>query len=449
MPLIIREDSEKLTKRQIIIPDEVADKLRQNMNLYANDKTSDGYKRLRSLTDKDYNKRSDGKETQHNDKMTVSFADARRIGHDLKSLKQNPNSKEFNMLGGFDTYSAIKNGLKQARTSVKQNNPVPPVPKIDKHPTKTPEVKDDFKMGNANITVKEIYITDKQAEYLTEYYNQLNIPFNNPSKPYDPKANYELLIDYLEKIGRYGTLPPSNGTIKNCVSIPKEHILYITKREDVINNYIGYLISNTLNEFIEEYKDNLDYFKDQDIVNNVYNYEYDSFDQIHEEVLTDEALPIFKKMLSDNVYCDLLYNMHITYNERGLIYIERMITAPNVMSDGNVKVGYNNPQAYKDYYQYLTTQLNGVGVCWTYRKEGSDAYCGEHFSDSSVIIFKGFVDPNDVDWNDTVELNLAMPDEHELRIKEGANVEIDEVIIDDGEYNGKKLPLKSPIIVQA
>jgi len=175
MPLIIQEDSEKLSKRQIIIPDEVADKLRQNMNLYANDKTSDGYKRLRSLTDKDYNKRSDGKETQHNDKMTVSFADARRIDHDLKSLKQNPNSKEFNMLGGFDTYSAIKNGLKQARTSVKQNNPVPPVPKLDKHPAQTPEVKNDFKMGNANITVKEIYITDKQAEYLTEYYNQLNL----------------------------------------------------------------------------------------------------------------------------------------------------------------------------------------------------------------------------------------------------------------------------------
>ena len=445
MPLIIREDSEKLTKRQIIIPDEVADKLRQNMNLYANDKTSDGYKRLRSLTDKDYNKRSDGKETQHNDKMTVSFADARRIDHDFKSLKQNPNSKEFNMLGGFDTYNAIKNGLKQARTSVKQNNPVPPVPKIDKHPAKTPEVKDDFKMGNANITVKEIYITDKQAEYLTEYYNQLKIPFNNPSKPYDPKANYELLIDYLEKIGRYGTLPPSNSKIKNCVSIPKEHILNATKREDIINNYVGYLISNTLNDFIEEYKDNLEYFKDQDVVNNSYNYEYDSFDQIHEEVLTDEALPIFKEMLSANMYCDLFYNMHITYNERGLIYIERMITAPNVMSDGNVSVGYDNPQAYKDYYQYLTTQLNGVGVCWTYRKGGSDAYCGEHFPNSSVIIFKGFVDSNDVEWNDTVELNLAMPDEYELRLKEGANVEIDEVIIDDG----KKLPLKSPIIVQA
>ena len=169
MPLYIQEDSKKLNKRQITLPDDVANKLQRNANLYAKDKTSNGYKRLKALTDKDYNKRSNKKDLQHNDKTTVSFGDARRIVSDLENMPQTPNNKEFEMVGGHDTLYALKNGLKQARNSVKQVMPVPPVPKLDKSTAKLADIPKPIKMGDANITIKEGYDgADKRTIYLTE-----------------------------------------------------------------------------------------------------------------------------------------------------------------------------------------------------------------------------------------------------------------------------------------
>ena len=213
MPLFIREDSKKLKNRQITIPDAVAKKLYQNMNMYAKDKTSNGYKRLKALTDKSYNKRSEKKDNQHNNNMTVSFGDARRIVHDMSHMPQTPKNKEFNMIGGYDTLYALKNGLKQARSSVKQVKQVPEVPKLEKNPTKTPDVKDSIKMGSANITITE-NLEDFYEDYYYEYgvYSILNDFLKNPNEKQDwgvliNPYQYKKALSEFTRFGRLTSFP--------------------------------------------------------------------------------------------------------------------------------------------------------------------------------------------------------------------------------------------------
>ena len=213
MALFIGEDSKKLNKRQIIIPDAVADKLHQNMNMYSKDKTSDGYKRLKALTDDSYNKRSNRKDAQHNDKMTVSFGDAKRIVHDMSHMTQSPKNKEFNMIGGYDTLYTLKNGLKQARSSVKQVNPVPEVPKLEKNPLKPDDPKDDIKMGSLNVHINES-LDDFYEDYYYEYgiSTVLNDFLENPTAKQDwgvliDPSQYKKALTEFTRFGRFTSFP--------------------------------------------------------------------------------------------------------------------------------------------------------------------------------------------------------------------------------------------------
>ena len=227
MALFIKEDSKKLKSKQITIPDDVAKKLRQNMNMYSGEKTSNGYKRLKSLTDKEYNKRSDNKDSQHNNKMTVSFGDARRIVHDMSHMEQSPKNKEFNMIGGYDTLYALQNGLKQARSSVKQVSPVPEVPKLVKNPTKVDNPKDDIKMGSINV-----HINESMGDFLDDYYYY---------------ATSEILDYFLE----HGEEPQNWGTLINPSEYQKalsEFVHYgklINFPSDRVYQWMGIIMRNT------------------------------------------------------------------------------------------------------------------------------------------------------------------------------------------------------------
>ena len=229
MPLFIREDSKKLKSKQVIIPDNVANKIRQNMNMYSDEKDSNGYKRLKSLTDKEYNKRSDSKDRQHNDKMSVSFADARRIVHDMSHMEQSPKNKEFNMLGGYDTLYSLKNGLRQARSSVKEVKPVPEVPKLEKNPTKVPDVKDDVKVGSLNV-----HINESMGDFLDDYY-------------YYYYATSEILDYFLE----HGEEPQNWGVLINPSEYQKalsEFVHYgklINFPSDRVYQWMGIIMRNT------------------------------------------------------------------------------------------------------------------------------------------------------------------------------------------------------------
>lgn len=100
MPIFLNEDNSNkvLSKKQIIIPQKLVDKLQTNMNLIGKNKNLKGFKRLNSILNKDYNKRSNRKDKIHTNDKTISFPDARRIDFDMRHMSQNPNNLEYQML---------------------------------------------------------------------------------------------------------------------------------------------------------------------------------------------------------------------------------------------------------------------------------------------------------------------------------------------------------------
>jgi len=154
--LILEDEGEKLGKRQLILPQELVSHLQQQQQLYGNKAYSQtkGYKRLNSLLNKNYNNPSDKKDRQHNDKHTVSFADAKRMDFDIRHMNQSKDNVEYSMIGGDMMRDWLHNSLGSLRNSVHQVSQVPKVPQLEKHPLKTPDVKDTVKVSGMDLTIE-------------------------------------------------------------------------------------------------------------------------------------------------------------------------------------------------------------------------------------------------------------------------------------------------------
>ena len=249
MALFLTEDEgKKLNKNQIKIPDNIVKLLKIAKGAYGQYKKSDGYKRLNSMLDDDYNKRSNKKDRIHNGDKTVSFSNLKRIDHDIRHMPQTKNNLEYNMLGGDETRNWVHDALNRQRTAVKQNKKVPQVPKLEKQNASKPDVRKPIKVGSVKASVNEdkdktIFISESQMQKLYEYHNQLKLPFKNGQEiGYDYKENWENFVDFLEEIGKYGTLPKSKWGMKDIEAAIEnskyEAYKYYTDQED---DYMAYI----------------------------------------------------------------------------------------------------------------------------------------------------------------------------------------------------------------
>ena len=91
-------------------------------------------------------------------------------------------------------------------------------------------------------------------------------------------------------------------------------------------------------------------------------------------------------------------------------------------------------------------------IYWTWRPGNSDAYCSNGYGEGDTyIILKGYVDPKDVNWVDTLIKNAySLSYEQEIEINDGAIIEVDRIELDttDESVNGKSLinkPMLLPI----
>ena len=156
MPIILREDEYgKLGSKSLTIPRELAGKLARNMNMYSGDeyKGTKGYKRLHSLLNNEYND-PNGKKGGVNNQRYVTFADAKRIENDMRSMDQSKDNPEYDMIGGDDMRNWLQNSLASLRYGVKKVSEVPEVPKTDKGATKPDNVKPkEIQMGKSKVTI--------------------------------------------------------------------------------------------------------------------------------------------------------------------------------------------------------------------------------------------------------------------------------------------------------
>ena len=202
----------------------------------------------------------------------------------------------------------------------------------------------------------------KLKNIINEYSADLRLPFEEPE--YANKFYIEQYKDWLEDYGKYGSLP--SGTL----------------------------------EFWDEIKQAVVEIKAK---------------QLHGRF--DGSVPEDKN--ADEIFYDLqtkLIGPYIKFTNDGKVYVERAI------SINKRPRGYDNDQR-TDFYKQLWKDYNdNVGGCWSYCKDGAQAYCGDNYGYS--IILRGYIRTDDIDFIKTVQLNYHYSNEHEIRVKPFAKVEL-------------------------
>ena len=478
MPLIIEDEGKLLGKKQAKVPDKLVDKIKNNLNLFGQYKKSKGYKRASSIVDDDYNKRSNKKDKIKNGDKTLSFSDIKKIDHEYKDMSINDadaNEKNLGFIlpGGNDMKNWAHDTLRKMRTAVKKVDAVPPVPKLEKNPTKVKDVNKDIKMGNATVR-----ITESQLLILKEYHDQLSFNFDKDGNGYFKKDNWEHYVDFLEDIGKPGMLPKSQWTkreISTAIEKAKERVDYqngdITD-EDYLEAFLelvyetfiyGHFKKEDIFEenFLElfydydEYKEKNNYYGEDETLRRFLTDTTDVLDNPNN--LDDYLTVIGYRQLENNLREEFVnkfeeYDMFssMIINERGLVYIERNIKIPKFNSPN---FSYNNE---KNYYNYLKKMYYDLGYCFSWGEGHGEAYCGSSFGveGSSEIKLKCWVDPKDINWEETVYRNCySLREEREVYISSsGAKIEVFDVVLENGESNGIRVSgkslMKTPIIIE-
>lgn len=221
---------------------------------------------------------------------------------------------------------------------------------------------------------------------LQEYSADQRLPFDDDQ--FKNKNYLEQYTDWLEDFGKYGELPPSKLDFW-----------------DEVKKAIRHIIDNKLHgRFdlgIESYDENEMFNKVVKIIGN---------------------------------------NLNITDDNK--IYVERQVKINDNASnyDKSLKTG-KDP---KKLYNTLIKKYNSnVGGCWSYRNGGSYAYCSKDEGD--IITLKGYIRTDDIDFVKTVLLNFHYPNEHEIRVKPNAKVELTNAVFNCIAV----IPLKGHLIVNS
>jgi len=438
------------------------------------DKAEGGHVLKSLASDKHYNKKGNNADNNGEKKKvdTINVDDAKVRLHRMD--KFSPNSIQYQMYGGELAKNIMKNGIQHARgvQTVDIVKPPKPTSNAEVKPAtvktkeiETPNGKITYTVTSENKKSKKIYISEDAIKTLYEDYRQLKIPFKNDSgKGYDYKENYELFIDFLESIGKYGRLGDYNNN-ESCQEmidnlIEAAYSEYFTNWEpdsNIFNHIFDNMFVDAVNDdTIEDY-----FVLPDEILNNA-----DEIGNLSDELeigydindvfdyLTDEGKKIFREE-AFNVFADIVYNgpyNEIETDDRGLIYVEREISMPGVFS---TKYDTNVSPDKSDFFKQLQANYKGVGNCWSWSQGGGEAYCANSYGEvgTDFITMKGWVSPKSVNWISTMCINVQMGNEEkELRLNRGAIVEVDEIIITsydaDNKIKGKNI-LNKPILIPA
>lgn len=324
---------------------------------------------------------------------------------------------------------------------------------------------------------RKIIVNENQLLALKEYHDQTVFNFDKDGNAYFEKNNWEHYVDFLENIGKPGTLPKSNwgkyeinmaienakaeidyqsedineGDYKEAfLSLVCDSFIYNNDKEDLFTDYFLELF-NDYNEF----KEKNNYYDECDTLRSFIERETDVLDDLDniDSYLTSLGYDEFTEELN-NIFKDhfLEYDMeeNMIINDRGLVYVERNIKIPKFDSP------YFNYVGYRNYYNYLKKMYYDLGYCFSWGEDKGEAYCGNSFGveGSTEIKLKCWIDPKDINWEETVYRNCySLREEQEVYISaSGAKIEVFDVVLEYGEINGTRVSgkslMKQPIIIQ-
>ena len=215
---LIFEDSEKVTKKQIYIPQNAKKIFKAMGKIYKPyiDKNLDGSKIMKSLSSEtQYNKKGDtSNKNGQNKHDSVSVEDAKVRLH--RQEKLNPNSVEYQLYGGQLAHDILKKGIEGARGVKTVDAVKPPKPTVSK-PNVSKDLKKDrskMKLSNPKIKLESRKINESSYEestfykYLEEYDEGyvLNKFAENPHGKQDwgVLINPSMYEKALQEFTRYG-----------------------------------------------------------------------------------------------------------------------------------------------------------------------------------------------------------------------------------------------------
>jgi len=213
-----------------------------------------------------------------------------------------------------------------------------------------------------------------------------------------------------------------------------------------VKNVINETINDNLHQFINYIKSSgkfgtlkSDWCNLRDIIGNINTsydvdcaLDYEFSEYCKENGYDEEDYGLKAKFINNEMQKTLEFILsNITINNNGLIYIERNIKIPKLLNVG--KLGYDLNNKYGGHLGIYWSYISGQVIDATYGVE---------------ISFKGWVRPEDIDWDATVNANICCPDEYEITLGYDTQIQIDAItIIPKRGYT--RTIWNKPIILQA
>lgn len=217
-------------------------------------------------------------------------------------------------------------------------------------------------------------------------------------------------MKYIEEIGQHGQLPPKQVEVDN-------DFLYLIGASCFFSGYTEegefdeYEFEMFLDEFFKKYGEGV--LADNVSVDDV----YETFLPADlEKNLTPMGLKCYEHELivkGKEVYEG--FQGYLKFNQQGQIYCARAVQLGSDMTAND----------------FLEEYGGEIGIYWSFTDSGARTYYSEVAG--PVVVFRGWVNPCDVEWDQTIQTQSA--DEQELRLKYGATVQVDQIIDEYTEYN--------------
>lgn len=274
---LIFEDSEKVTKKQIYIPQNAKKVFKAMGKIYKPyiDKNLDGSKIMKSLSsDTQYNKKGDTSKKNGKKKHdSVSVEDAKVRLH--RQEKLNPNSVEYQLYGGQLAHDILKKGIEGARGVKTVDAVKPPKPTISK-PNVSKDLKKDrskMKLSNPKIKLESRKINESSYEespfyeYLEEYDESyvLNRFAENPHGKQDwgvliNPSMYEKALQEFTRYGYFQRFPTKY--VYQWMGIIMKNTAILIANTSLAGHANGFNYE-TVFDFIETYYDDRDAFLEE------------------------------------------------------------------------------------------------------------------------------------------------------------------------------------------
>jgi len=305
-----------------------------------------------------------------------------------------------------------------------------------------------------SFTIEELSNMNADDFFLKEYKGeQLVLPFDGSSHAYSDMQ----YIDYLQHNSVGKTLTTQYKNPQDYFnSLNDDEIFELFEctfycgddgsgfNYDKLNNFAVQIADKYPNIFNDEVIDREHVIPDIEIdswhpQSKMFDNDIDSLSELMK--ISNDPQLLKKIIVEEAKKCFSLFIKNaLTITENGLIYVERGIGIPNILS--NKLDNYGDVQ----YYDYLNDYYEGnVGNCWAYRKDCGEAY-DNSIRNSTEIILQGYTRCEDVNWVQT----FAQDDygESELTLNTDGLVEITNIYT---RSRGKKVNLKAnyPFVVRA